>query len=233
MTNFLIKVVNKLIAILTNINRKLVDVAPPTPAYIQAKRVLPWFSDNGDKTLRLNYNLNSSSLVLDLGGYEGQWASDIYAMYNCKVFVFEPYLPFAANIEEKFKHNSNIKLFKFGLGSKNETVGFSMIDNSSSIFRDGPKKDQIEIKSVVDFFKNNEITKVDLVKINIEGAEYDLLECLIENGMLNLFKNLQIQFHDFVLPNVAERMKAIQKKLSETHELTYQYEFVWENWKLK
>jgi hypothetical protein len=28
-------------------------------------------------------------------------------------------------------------------------------------------------------------------------------------------------------------MSGIQKSLSKTHRLTYQYEFVWENWTLK
>lgn len=233
MTGFFIKVVNKLIAILTNINKKLIDKAPPTSDYIQNKRVLPWFRDNGDKTLRLNYDLSPSSIVFDVGGYEGQWASDIYAMYNCSVLVFEPYLPFAEGIEEKFKKNSKIKLYKFGLGAKSEVVGFSMLDNSSSMVRNAPQKDQIQIVSIVEFIKTNSIDKVDLIKINIEGAEYELLESLIENKMLHLFSNFQIQFHDFIFPNGVERMKAIQKKLSETHVLTYQYEFVWENWKLK
>ena len=50
---------------------------------------------------------------------------------------------------------------------------------------------------------------------------------------ISIFKNLQIQFHDFIIDNAEERMKNIQNKLSKTHEITYQYNFVWENWKIK
>ena len=73
-------------------------------------------------------------------------------------------------------------------------------------------------------------TSIDLMKINIEGAEYDLLEHLIENKFVENIKDIQVQFHDFV-PNAEARMKNIQAGLSKTHYLTYQYPFVWENWR--
>jgi hypothetical protein len=43
-------------------------------------------------------------------------------------------------------------------------------------------------------------------------------------------ENIQVQFHDFV-PDAEGRMQRIQEKLAQTHELTYQYLFVWENWR--
>ena len=33
----------------------------------QEKKVLPWFRDQGDKNLRLNYDLDENSMVFDLG----------------------------------------------------------------------------------------------------------------------------------------------------------------------
>ena len=69
----------------------------------------------------------------------------------------------------------------------------------------------------------------DLIKINIVGGEYEVLEILLKNNMISIFKNIQVQFHDFIVDNAKERMNAIQKKLALTHVLTFQYEFVWEN----
>jgi len=66
----------------------------------------------------------------------------------------------------------------------------------------------------------------------IEGGEYDLLEHLIKTKYIKRIKNLQVQFHDFV-DQAQERMDNIQKELSKTHQLTYQYLFVWENWERK
>ena len=53
----------------------------PFNKIVDKLRAAQWFKDNGDKTHRLNYNLNEKSIVFDLGGYEGQWASDIFSKY--------------------------------------------------------------------------------------------------------------------------------------------------------
>lgn len=242
MRKFLIHVLNKAIKLMAineestdeqKMNLNTLKGQQGTSNSIQAKRVVQWFKDEGDKTLRLNYDLDTPSMVFDLGGYEGQWSSDIYSMYNCTIFIFEPHIPFAESIKNRFQKNPKIKLFEFGLGGRNEVVELSILDNSSSIFQDGPQKDLIKIISVVDFLKTNNIQRVDLIKINIEGAEYELLETILDHGLIKTFKNIQVQFHDFIIENAAERMQGIQQKLSSTHRLTYHYEFVWENWEMK
>ena len=42
-----------------------------------------------------------------------------------------------------------------------------------------------------------------------------------------------MQFHEEVLSDAPERMRAIQARLARTHELTFQSEFVWETWRLR
>lgn len=39
------------------------------------------------------------------------------------------------------------------------------------------------------------IDDIGLMKINIEGGEYELLERMIELGIINKVKDIQIQFH--------------------------------------
>lgn len=199
---------------------------------LQAMRVKPWFRDNGDKTHRLNYDLNADSIVFDLGGYEGEWAGDIFCMYGCTVYIFEPYETYFENIKSKFLHNKKISVFQFGLSKNSQISKLAIADNSSSIFIESENSVDIKLVSANEFFNQHPIDIIHLMKINIEGGEYDLLEHLIETGDIKKIKNIQVQFHDFV-PDAESRMKAIQGNLVETHELTYQYEFVWENWKLK
>ena len=192
-----------------------------------------WASVQGDKTLRLFYEeLDEESTVLDLGGYEGQWASDIYAMYRCRIHVFEPVDEFAENIRLRFVNNPDIFVYRFGLSDCNQVLMLSKDKDSSSVYKIGKSQIKIYTIKALDFFEENKIELVDLMKINIEGAEYDLLDHLIITGLVKKIKNIQIQFHSFV-PNANRRMKDIQECLSETHELTYQYRFVWENWVLK
>ena len=65
------------------------------------KMVALWFRDCGDQTKRLDYDLDENSVVFDLGGYEGQWASDIFSRYCCTVYVFEPVKPYYDFIKSK------------------------------------------------------------------------------------------------------------------------------------
>lgn len=209
--------------------RNIVDRVAPT---IQSKRVRPWFASNGENTHRLEYELNENSIVFDLGGYHGDWASAIYNRYGCYVHIFEPVNEYALLIKEKFSKNSRIKIYEFGLSNKEQKCTIGMCNDGSSLFKAGRGKVDIELKSIDAFMRDHNILFVDLMKINIEGGEYDLLDRILESKLNDQIRNIQVQFHDFV-PNAVERMKRIQTELSKTHYLTYQYEFVWENWTKK
>ena len=198
----------------------------------QEKRCISWFNDKGDKTLRLDYDLDNESIVFDLGGYEGQWASDIFSMYCCHIHVFEPVEKFATKIEKRFSKNNRILVHKFGLSNTNQNIQIFIDADSSSAFSTKASNDEIRLTKAIDFIKECNIEHIDLMKINIEGGEYDLLENLLDSGFIRNIYNIQVQFHDFV-PNAESRMHEIQQELSKTHFLTYQYPFVWENWQIK
>ena len=77
--------------------------------------------------------------------------------------------------------------------------------------------------------------KIDLMSINIEGGEYELLDRIIEIGMINNIVNIQVQFHQWY-PSYKQSdllRKSLQDRLSITHKLTYCYDFVWEDWQIK
>lgn len=200
---------------------------------IQQERCKPWFEVKGDRTLRLDYFLNENSVVFDLGGYKGEFAGAIYNKYRSSIFVFEPIERFYNIIIDKFKDEDKVKPYNFGLAGRDQKLNISMTDDASSVFVKSKKTEVIQLKSIIDFINEKAIKHIDLIKINIEGGEYEVLESLIEYGMLNRFTDIQVQFHDFIIPNAKERMQNIQKELAKTHRLTYQYEFVWENWTLK
>jgi len=196
------------------------------------KAIQRWRKDRGDETLRINYNLNSQSIIFDIGGYKGEWAKKIYNKYNCNIYIFEPVKFFFNDINKTFKDNKKIKIFNFGLSNKNKVIDMSIDNDSSSTNKDGANKTKAQFKSISNFINRHKIQNIDLIKINIEGDEYDLLNNLIKNDLVKNIRNIQIQFHDFI-PNAKKEMHKIQKKLSKTHKLSYQYHFVWENWEIK
>jgi hypothetical protein len=150
--------------------------------------------------------------------------------YGCNIYVFEPV--FGEKLIEKFKDNDKVLVFKFGLSDRNCTKHICVSEDSTSLHKTYKSTLPITLWSMKDLMGWHKTHTVDLIKINIEGEEYALLECIIKHNLCGRFRNIQVQFHDFV-PNATERMQAIQDKLRETHELTWQYSFIWENWRLK
>src|SRR5207302_690624 len=102
----------------------------------------------------------------------------------------------------------------------------------SSIYGRGSQSCSAQLVRAADFFHEHQIERIDLMKVNTEGGEYELLEHLLNASLITKIGNLQVQFHHCV-PDALERMQAIQHQLERTHRLTYQYPFVWENWRIK
>ncbi|MCP3980402.1 MAG: FkbM family methyltransferase [bacterium] len=199
----------------------------------QARRVRPWLAVDGDRTLRVDYDLTPDSVVFDLGGYEGQWANEIVGRYGCRVFVFEPVPAFAEGIERRFAGNVLVRVLRVGLADRDAQANIVLDADGSSMHRDGgARRVSIELRRAADVVRELDVRRIDLMKINIEGAEYDLLEHLIGCGLIGSIRDIQIQFHDFVADAVARR-DAIRRELAKTHETTYCYPFVWENWRRK
>jgi len=193
---------------------------------------IAWKNNKGYQKFRLDYDLNEDSLVFDAGGYEGQWASDIFSKYRCKIFIFEPVKQFANNIQNRFSKNKKIIVFNFGLSNKTYKTKLSVDKDSSSLYINRNKLENVNFVRLVDFINEKNTNRIDLLKLNIEGAEFDLLEDLINSGDIKKIRNIQVSFHEIV-PNAEIRMKNIQSELKKTHFLTYQYLFVFENWQIR
>lgn len=192
-----------------------------------------WRDADGDNTLRVNYDLPKNPIIFDLGGYKGEWTDKILQKHpDATVYIFEPVDEFYLALGIKYAGLDNVRVLSFALGKDTKSDIIHIDDNCSSLYTTKGKQQGVQCIDIFDFLRENEkiIPRVDLMKINIEGAEYELLEHMSEMGIFNGVTNIQIQFHDFI-PNAIKRRNKIQKELSLTHHLTYEYPFVWENWK--
>lgn len=213
------------------------DVFYEETSDIFKREVDRWFSDKGDVYRRLDYpELNDRSLVFDLGGYIGNFTESIYARYNCNVFVFEPVKKHYDICNYKFSLNDKIKVYNFGLSGESINTHINVCGDISTIFNNAEEDSISEDISLVcfsDFVKNNNIESIDLLKINIEGGEYELLLNIIKDSdLMKKIKNIQVQYHIFV-ENHEDLRSEIELHLKETHTRNWNYDWVWENWKIK
>jgi len=185
-----------------------------------------WRQENGDNTYRINYNLNNDSIVVDLGARHGDWAVLIKNRYNPNIYCFEAVPKFCDELTQK-----GYKTFCVAVSDKKEKINLGVFESEASIFysESNFEADAIPASDIFNLINHNYI---DLMKINVEGAEYKILNELIDNGNINKILNLQVQFHLFDEDN-NNQYEPLFQKLSETHELSWRFPFVWENWTLK
>ncbi len=205
----------------------------PTPQQLDRQaRLDKWYAIDGDQTLRLaSLDLTPDSLVFDLGGYDASFTAEVFARFACPVWLFEPCRSFFDPIQKRLHRNPRLRLFPFGLAGSTRTERVAINAAGTSMFRPGEQTEPIELVRAADFFDREAVAEVHMMKVNIEGGEYELLDHLIETGLIRRVRDVQVQFHDDVLPDADRRMRAIQEGLAKTHTLLWQHEWIWECWR--
>ena len=222
--------VNLVRRVYSSIYRRFKNKFFPTIADKEVKR---WYLDDVDRRLRFNFELKPCSIVFDLGGFDGGFASDLYSRMPCKIYSFEPVRSFADHMVDRFRLNPDIKVFNYGLSSSDRTVDISIDGASSSVHLKSCKStEKIALRDIAKVMSELNIDKIDLLKINIEGGEYDVLPKMVDANLLPLIVNLQIQFHEIDEDSLAKK-NSIRKSLELTHYCIYCYEFIWEAWRIK
>lgn len=198
------------------------------PFLLEVKR---WFRDDGDNTLRLSYPLDAASVVWDLGGYHGDFAAEILQRYGSQIFVFEPVPDFYAQCVSRFAESARVQCLPFGLSRAAGWFNISDSEDASSFVRDAGDVSCVlaEIRPVAVMFEELGVDEVTLLKINIEGGEFDVIPALMDADLMKRVRFLQVQFHDFI-PDAQAKREQIRRRLKETHKEMWNYPFVWECW---
>ncbi len=189
-----------------------------------------WFNNNGDYTHNITYNLNENSIVMDLGGYTGVWAKQIIDKYNPNMYIIEPVPDFYNQMVSKFSNNNKVKLLNIAVGCENKNDVIYINGDSTSANLTNGKSIDVKFKTIDTILNENNLSQVDLIQINIEGDEYPLLEYMLNNGSINRFKNIQIQFHLGIEGDIKRRDKIREGLINNGFKINFDYPFVWESW---
>jgi len=187
-------------------------------AYVKKEKgaisALEWIEANKNKDLRLDYAFEDSAIIFDCGGYKGDYCSDLLECNSSmNIYVFELIDGYTDIIRARFRNNPNVKIFDFGLGNRNHEIPIEVNELHSSVYTNSENitTEIGQIKELNPFMHEQKIDCVDLIKLNIEGGEYDLLEYMIDTGSI----------------------REISVGLNRTHKVTWSYDWIFENWELK
>lgn len=162
------------------LRKKLGGLKFIVPNKQQALPVVVWihyFREYGE------LNLPEKSVIVDLGANIGTFSALILnEIPGARVYAYEPnpqsYKCYVRNMEiNKFK---NYSAFQKAVGGKNENRFFytqdGMLDGSDTLYNYWPEKKPIKVDCVTleQVFKDNSIEHCHLLKVDTEGAEYEM-----------------------------------------------------------
>lgn len=185
------------------------------------------------ESVRLDYpGTTESDVVLDIGGYRGDFAAEMNRKYGCRVIVFEPIPEFFAAVSKRFESNNRVVVVPVGVSGDASEEMMVMKGDSTGVYADGGVAISVRLIGIIEAMSMADVTTVKVVKINCEGCEFAILEKLLSSGGITRIENIQVQFHG-VAPNAEARYEYIQHQLPNTHMLTLDAGWVWQNWKRK
>lgn len=173
-------------------------------------------------------NINSDSIVIDCGANVGDITAQ-FAKTGATVYSFEPDPTAFTILKRRFEHSPNVHLFnqavwventKLSLffhadrqgGQKEFTVSSSVYDNKVNV--DASNKTETQAIDLAEFIHQLG-KKVSLIKIDVEGAEIDILKDFIKKETYKKFDLAVVETHETKIPGHVEEVKNLERVFAE------------------
>lgn len=182
--------------------------------------------------------LDSKSLVLDVGAHNGDWAAHMIDRYDPTIVAFELDPDTLPGLVERFRHNPKVTVHDYGIHDRDATMELAQRGMGSTMFGEPvpspepARRTTARVRDVAAVLDELGPKSIDLVKINIEGGEYGVLERLIETAWMSRIRCLMVQFHEWI-DGAHYRRFRIRHALRRTHREAWNYDFIWEKWTLR
>jgi FkbM family methyltransferase len=157
------------------------------------------------------------SLVIDLGANKGAFSKEMNRLFRCKCYCIEP----NPELYEQLL-NDKLNAFNYAITAANGPVEFyistnpeasSLINNFENVWG-LDKKITVEGISFQNLLRqlNIDTQIIEILKIDIEGAEIALIEGFTDDDVKNI-RQITIEFHDWLNKDLHIKTVAAIKKL--------------------
>ena len=171
------------------------------------------------KTILLNLG-NPPKVVLDVGGNRGQSISYFLKLNkHTKIISFEPTKSLYKYLLKKYNSFPNITISNKGISSfsgkkrfyenyMNLTSSFEKINYDSNYLKFKTKILGLDVKKIIkkeydvnvvtlsSYIKKNIASNIDLIKLDVEGHEYECLKGLFDVPLNSNIKLIQLEYHN-------------------------------------
>ena len=146
-----------------------------------------------------NFSINNDDVIIDVGAHIGLFA--LFASQFCKngkIFCYEPIKENYKILIENIEMNQIQNIFPNNLAvtKKTSRVKIFLNDDQSghSMFIQNKNFVEVDSKSLSDIFIDNGIKECDFLKLDCEGAEYEIIESL-PSDLFTKINKTAIEYH--------------------------------------
>lgn len=161
--------------------------------------------------------VNRESVVVDLGAHKGEFSHEMSNSFGCKCYLVEALPSLFSQIGEA----PLLKKYNFAMAGRDEPVELfvsqnlegSTITGSSAAGSNGAVT--VDGVTLGTLMARAGISAIDLLKMDIEGAEIGLFAAASDDILSNI-KQITVEFHDFVPGGVStQQVTDIKNRLQD------------------
>lgn len=139
--------------------------------------------------------IDDNSIILDFGANIGDVTHYLYNKFKSNIYCYEPNVSCFNYLKKRFASNKKVRIYNYGVSNFSGSADLYFHKNSKGIndinyfegasYRiekdnlDSKKKLATKVIDIKDILNN--FTKIDLIKIDIEGSEYLIMPEIIKN----------------------------------------------------
>lgn len=160
--------------------------------------------------------LDKDSIVYSFGiGKDISFDRRIIARHDCKVFGFDP-TPKSIEYIKSLPEDQSFSFYDFGISAKTGVEKFFLPKNEKGVsaslnvnqFVNEKNYIEVKMKSFEDIVAELGHRHIDVVKMDIEGAEYDVIETLLQTKVG--ITQLLVEFHDRFYPGESRSRRLVE-----------------------
>lgn len=165
--------------------------------------------------------LGSTSIAVDLGANTGAFSTAIVRRFGCRLLAVEA----NPDLAQKLNGFSEFETLHCAVGDRNGQMSFALSRDSecSSLLVDQvavvDRQVIVEVKTLTALFNHIGSERIDLVKMDIEGAEVSVIDSAPDD-VLRRINQLTLEFHDF---NGMVDPVEVQKIISRFHDIGFDH----------
>ena len=191
-----------------------------------------WFPtrDLSRKAMRqlLSIPVGPGEIAIDCGANVGE-VTGILAEAGGTVHAFEPNPHAFKKLSKRFRKNKQVVCHPKAVFSNHGTMdlylheqshenpvkwstGSSLLSEKSNVNRDTSV--EVELIDLAEFV-NSLGQRIKILKMDVEGVEYELLECLIQSGAIHQIDHVFVETHEDQMPELAVKAAEVRNWIAE------------------